>query len=299
MKNRPLYENLDTSFVNLSSLLRFLRRKEFVGNLRVELKDYEADIILSGENQIKARERDRKSGRISEGEDALQRILVRAREAGGIVHVYESAGEIEQTAEKTPIFDEAFKPDISFLAENPNSILSIPAQIPQRKIAAENFSETRRNTAPKDFPFELSNRVEDKARQNQISAEQWNEFLALTGELLTAVDESLARENLDFTAAFQKACAEISADYPFLDPNSQIFAYKKGAIEMREHVNVKVFAAAINEALRRILEKLDANPKFDEVRRETSQKLIALVYKNKSLYDRFFITPRLEKTLGI
>lgn len=109
MKNRPIHENLDTSFVNLSALLRYLRRRQFDGSIRVELSGYEADIVLTGNNQITVREYDQIAGRIAEGEEALQRILIRAREPGGIIHVYQNMPEgavrpekIEPKAIETP-----------------------------------------------------------------------------------------------------------------------------------------------------------------------------------------------------
>ncbi len=63
--------------------------------MRVELGGYEADVILTAENGLKVREHDLITGRISEGEEALQRLLIRAREPGGIIHVYQT---IEETA---------------------------------------------------------------------------------------------------------------------------------------------------------------------------------------------------------
>jgi hypothetical protein len=93
MKNRPIHENLDTSYVNLSALVRYLRRRQFCGNIRVELSGYEAEITLTGENQMRVREHDRIAGRVADGDEALQRILIRAREPGGIINVYQSVEE--------------------------------------------------------------------------------------------------------------------------------------------------------------------------------------------------------------
>ena len=58
MKNRPLHENLDTSFVNLSALVKYLRRRLFIGQIRIEMNGYEADIYLTAENQLKVRDYD-------------------------------------------------------------------------------------------------------------------------------------------------------------------------------------------------------------------------------------------------
>jgi hypothetical protein len=93
MKSRLIHENLDTSYVNLSALVRYLRRRQFVGNVRVELSGYTADITLTGENHMRVREHDRIAGRVSEGDEALQRLLIRAREPGGIINVYQTVEE--------------------------------------------------------------------------------------------------------------------------------------------------------------------------------------------------------------
>lgn len=313
MKNRPIHENLDTSFVNLSALVRYLRRRQFVGNVRVELSGYEADIILTAGNQLRVREHDRIAGRIAEGEEALQRLFIRAREPGGIINVYQTIAENE--AGQTPIIiAENSKKSVSVKPEkneNPppiksfaNTKLPSAAQIsatanePQTETDVKN-SEAKPFVRLPDFPFELSNNFESKAKQAQISLQDWQMLLNLTGELLTTIDECLKAENLDFSAAFEKASVEISGDYPFLNPNAGNFAYQNGKIRVQEQINAQIFAAGINESLRRILEKLGANPKFAEIHRDATQKVLALIHRRKPLYDKFSITPQLEKNLGI
>ncbi len=89
MNFRPVHQNLDTSFVNLSALIKYLRRRQFAGIVRVRLNNYEAEIHITDENQLNVREQDHLSGRVSEGEEALQRILIRSREPGGTVNVFQ------------------------------------------------------------------------------------------------------------------------------------------------------------------------------------------------------------------
>jgi hypothetical protein len=87
-KNFSVYENLDTSFVNLGALLRYLQQRDFRGRVLVDMGDYKAEVLLrAGERPI-CKERDTTSGREGEGEAALQRLLVRAMDAGGIISVY-------------------------------------------------------------------------------------------------------------------------------------------------------------------------------------------------------------------
>lgn len=319
MKVRPIHENLDTAFVNLSALVRYLRRRQFVGRVRVELSGYEADIHLSEANGLRAREHDLITGRIAEGEEALQRILIRSRESGGIVNVYQAVTENEIAGENNgqkKAVETQIKQPAPIAAENPvktrpiENVKPAAVQIPKSNEKLQNpppeKSSNGNQPKPKpkislpDFPFELSNRVENKAKlAANLSPGDWQMLLNLAGELLETINRSLAEAKLDFPAAFQKARAEISPDYPFLSPAAEIFKFKDGRVSMREQVSAKLFTASIIESLRRILDKLGANPKFSAVHRQTTQKILALINHRKPLYDKFSITKPLEKVLGV
>lgn len=91
--SRPVYENLDTTFINLAALLRYLQQREFVGYVHIELDEYDADVFLDAQSAPRVRETDHRTGREGVGEAALQRLLVRGREAGGLVSVYEWTAE--------------------------------------------------------------------------------------------------------------------------------------------------------------------------------------------------------------
>lgn len=99
-KNRPIHENLDTAYVNLAALLRHLRGRNFVGRVHVLLDEYEAEVSLDGESAPRVREINHADGREDEGEAALQRLLVRAREPGGRISVFERVDD-EELAEGT------------------------------------------------------------------------------------------------------------------------------------------------------------------------------------------------------
>lgn len=294
MKNHPIHENLDTSFINVSALVRYLRRRQFVGNVRIELSGYEAEIFLSEDNAIRVREYDRIAGRIGEGEEALQRILIRSREPGGIVNVYQTTVEEPETvAENTEI--PAEKISNPFQNIRPSSVLTATAA-PTEEIIVE---KPKPKISLPNLPFEFSNNVEDKAKQANISLNDWQLLLDLTGEILGTIDKTLATGNLDFPAAFLKARTEISGDYPFLSPTANIFEYKEGKVSMREPQSAKLFTASLLEILRRMLEKLGANPKFTDLHRAATQKLLALLYQRRPLYDKFSIAKPLEKILGV
>ncbi len=97
MGNRFIHKNLDTSFVNLSALIKYLRRRQFIGGINVALNGYHAEVRLGVDNSIRVFEHDEISGRESEGEEALQRLLIRAREPGGTISVVQTVhGENSQ-----------------------------------------------------------------------------------------------------------------------------------------------------------------------------------------------------------
>ena len=341
MNNRPLHENLDTSFVNLSGLLKYLRRRQFDGSIRIELSGYEADIYLTANNEIKVREYDQIAGRIAEGEQALQRILIRSREPGGIIHVYQNVPD-EKTAplKAEPVVKEVVKeeerpvvkiipaPAVSngggngngngngYAAKphangngNGNGQVKPPKPEPETKheFKSEDIeTETETAEAEKksanvlpDFPFELSNRFEEKARKTQLSAADWQMLLNLSAELLRTVDNALANADLDFTGAFKKACTEISADYPFFAPDAKVFAYQGGKVRLTEQISPKLYVAGINSSLRRIFDKLSRNPKFTDTYRYTVQQIVELIRNRKQRYDKFSITPQLERIIGV
>lgn len=309
MKTRPIYQNLNTSFVNLSALIKYLRRLQFTGNIRVELSGYEADVTLSADNQMRVREHDRVAGRISEGEESLQRLLIRAREPGGIVNVYQEIEEDAPAIEPiAPVVEE-----IPFAAEAKQTVaaetaivnISSPPHLnghskkAQVELPPIEDDFPRINANPLKIPFELSNKFEAKARQTNLAPHDWQMLLNVTAELLDTIDKTLAEANLEFSAAFEKARLEIASDYPFLNPLAGIFDYKNGKIIVRQQINAKLFAAGINETLRRILEKLGRNPKFLNIYLTTVQKIIILIEKRQSLYDKFSITPQLSRIIGI
>lgn len=344
MKNRLIHQNLDTSFVNLSALVKYLRRRQFLGTVKVQLNGYLAEIHLKEENQIIVREHDQISGRISDGEEAFQRLLIRAREPGGSINVYQllndNAGAANKTVKTAPPAKPPVRPSVPKVirAEIVKNPVPKPMEIPFRQefptngvkngdsnVSANGFNGQHRTVdgeAPRqtkefvpelrpdsgsperqmplpDFPFDLSNSVEKKAKLRGISTEDWQTLLKLTVELLGVVDKTLAAHRLDFTAAFTKARAEISGDYPFMNPESKIFEYSHGRVSMTKQVNETIFVVSICEALGRIVERLGQNPKFSDLHRDTSHLIIAIINKRKTHYDRYGMTRPLERIVGL
>ena len=93
---RTVHENLDTAYVNLAALLHYLQERYFAGRIHVVLDEYEADVLLGGTEPPRVRETNHATGLQAEGEEALKRLLVRAREPGGVINVYDHSGVPDQ-----------------------------------------------------------------------------------------------------------------------------------------------------------------------------------------------------------
>lgn len=94
----PVPRNLDTTYVNLAALIRYLQQRGFSGRVSVELDEYDADVFLSAGEPPRVRETNHATGRVEGGADALQRLLVRASDPGGLIYIYEDkAEEVEES----------------------------------------------------------------------------------------------------------------------------------------------------------------------------------------------------------
>jgi hypothetical protein len=87
------FDSLNTSYVNVAALIRYLREQEFKGSVHVALGRYEADVILNGQSPAAVFEIDRLTGHAAQDEGAMERLLVHAREPGGTITVFNNAKE--------------------------------------------------------------------------------------------------------------------------------------------------------------------------------------------------------------
>jgi hypothetical protein len=279
MSKFPIHKNLNTSFVNLSALVRHLRGLQFAGSVQIELSSYEAEIEFGEEGVIRAREQDHIAGRMSFGEDALQRIMIRSKEPGGLIHVYKSS---DISTEDRVFVDEAIAAGA-------------------RRMAAGPVSATNNNMANYSTAAAVAEAPIPKpcVLFNTESAENWSELLALVSELMQTVDESLAKGNINFSEVFRNACGFVSFDYPFLDPDSDVFAYSDGYISVRQRLATRDLVSGITAALSRIMLRLREDPRFGNVYHQTMHRIRVLANRRKLQFEMFGLGLELQKITGI
>ncbi len=203
-KVRALHENLDTAYVNLAALLRYLQQRDFTGRIHVELDEYDGDIYLTACEAVRACERNHQTGREAEGQPALQRIIVRASEPGGRVSVYEGAAADAETKPQPAGTAEAGEATHTQEEIDRRHVLQLSGEViaaVERGVAVgsnENFAthfQAARREIEDDYPFlvSLGNCVEytdGEARLRRgIDVEI---FVSGTGEALRRVVEHVA-----------------------------------------------------------------------------------------------------------
>lgn len=284
MSELPIHRNLNTSFVNLSGLVRHLRSLGFAGSIQLELSSYEAEIVFAGDGSITAREQDHIADRLSFGDDALQRIMIRSKEPGGLIHVFKnSAPEIDESR--------AFAADAISTAVKRTAVLAAGRNT--QKIG-KRMEGSMAAVSAAEAPIPRPN-----TQLSEQTTENWTELLALVSELMQTMDGSLAKGNINFAEVFRNACGFVSIDHPFLDPDSDVFAYEDGYISVRQRLAAHELISGITAALARIMQRLREDPYFGNVCHQTMHKVRVLANRRQLQFDAFGLGLEVQKITGI
>jgi hypothetical protein len=266
MKKQPIHQNLNTSFVNVGALVRYLRGLQFVGSIRIELASYEAEIIFTESRTVRAREYDHIAGRIAHGEAALQRILVRAKEPHGRIHVYKTTEGYTGRDQGSIFIDKTIMAGA-------------------RELAASRGGTAVNTNASREVV--LSGRDSENAQ-----------VLAAISELLRMIDEALAVGKLSFPAAFRVACDEIASEFPFMRKSRGALVYKNGEIALNADADAKVVSAAVFSALQPIFRRLRSEQKYSELLKVLSESLLELATERRQEFVRLGLMDHIEELLA-
>jgi hypothetical protein len=265
------FESLDTSYVSLASLIRYLRERDFVGRVHVALDQYEADIFLYGSDSPSVWESDHATGRGAQGDAAMERLLVRAREPGGLITVYERV-EPEHSAES------------EHTAPEPTSENS----------AAEQAAESETIT---DSSVDLGAAIETPKVEPPRENVDWYKLLRVSGELIAAVERAVESAGGDFSGNFRAARVELGDDYPFLDPSVGGFEYANAVVQLRERPAASAYIASLSESLRRIVNKLAKDDRDGvRLRERVAVELAVVARKHGNSLAEF--KPHLDRIAG-
>ena len=283
----PLYKNLDTTFVNLWSLLRKLTQQGFVGRVHVELQDYSADILLDGSSMPLVREVDRAANTETIEQGALHRVVLRARETPGIINVFEGIAE-------------ATVPQPSAAAAaSPMSRDTSPASDPDafhETAPIETNNETAPNlvaAAPAPPPIDTPGDV-----YRIGSYQDWPAILSVTGELIAAIERGINAAGGDFASLFSAVRLELADDYVFLDPIAQTFRYSEGVASLKQEPDVSVFVTGLSEALRRTINLVAVGDRARRARERIALEMLPVARRRTDVLERSGLRAQLDRIAG-
>lgn len=300
MKDHYFFGNLDTSFINLDALVRYLRRQSFVGAIQVEFAGYMAKIVMADNGKLHVREYNQITEELTTGEKAYYRILERSKEPGGSVNVAEPRREL-LNEDILPIVEGLFENETnaaergSSIDDDPQGQYLDPETGGDMGLASESPVNDESEDPSEDESEALS---DDEMRANRMAIDH-DLLEEVTGELLKTIDGALDRAGLDFSAVFEKACSDIAVEYPFLDPDKRMFKYSAGLVYVNHETDAQLFPRSLGKALARVFRYLGSHPEFGKVYRFTAQRVQVLLRDRRDQFDRLFLTRQIERALGV
>jgi len=291
----PLYQNLDTAFVNLWSLLRKLTQQGFIGRVHLELEDYSADVFLDGSSTPVIREFDRTANTETVETGTLHRVVLRARGATGTINVFAGSDEakVKQTSAatsmpQTPAASSA--EPTGFETSTTNRDISEAAPSP----TATREPETAFEIPPP--PASPSGVVESVYRSG--SYQDWPAILTVSGELIGAVERGVNAAGGNFASIFEAVRLELADDYDFLDPFAQTLRYSAGVVSLRTEPAVSVFVSGLSETLRRTINTVAIGDRARRIRERVALEMLPVVRKHAEVLERSGWRAHLDRIVG-
>jgi hypothetical protein len=277
---RVLYENLDTSFVNVWALLRYLSQRSFLGRVHVELDNYSADVFVNGSETPLVHEVDLEAGTDVTEEAALHRLVLRVRESSGSITVYEGAEESIPPQVKSAL---ASAPPADEIASGAEPEAATP--------------EAMRSSAGKDEE-ETVVATDTVTVVREANADEWSETVRVSGELIAGVEQPANSLGADFASLFREARISLADDYPFLDPMAGQLRYENSAVSINGDSQPQGYVAGVSEALRRVVDKIATGERERRTRERIALELARVARKNSEALARSGFSEQLDQIAG-
>jgi len=264
--SRVLYQDLDTSFVNLWGLLRYLSQQSFIGRVHVDLTNYSADVFVDGRETPLVHEIDLAARTDVVEEAALHRLVLRVRESPGKISVYEGAGEA--------------------VAPQPQAVgANTPSAAPPEAMRS---SDAKENDEATETTFV----------QESTSRSDADQTIRLSGELIGAVEQAATSQGVNFAALFHRARVAWGDDYTFLDPMSGLFDYNNSSVAIKGGNIPKGFVTGIAETLRRVVDQLATGDRARRTRERVALELARVARKNREAIAASGFKEQLDRIAG-
>ena len=258
-KSRVVYENLDTTFVNLWALLRQLSQRSFIGRVHVELKDYTADVFMTGSSTPLVHEIDRAAGTETMEATALHRLVLRVRETPGTISVFEGEDE---------------------------AVVRGDAVLETRPAGVDSGSSVKNSVEPVLPEVEPVDEIE------------WSATVKASGELIGGIERALNGTGADFNSLFNRARLDLADDYAFLDPMSGQFNYSNSVVILNVEAPGGPYVIGLSETLRRVVDAVATGDRARRVRERVALELLSVARKRREILDRSGFLSQLDRIAG-
>ena len=270
---RVLYENLDTSFVNVWALLRYLSQRSFIGRVHVELENYSADVFVNGSETPMVREIDRDAGTDVVEEAALHRLVLRVRESSGSINVYEGVSE-------------SIPPQTESVMESPP---------PADEIAVDPEPVTPEAGGSSAGTDEEETVVATETLVRAENDGDWSETMRVSGELIAGVERAATSLGADFASLFRETRISLADDYAFLDPMTGQMRYENSSLTMNGESQPQGYVAGVSEALRRVVDQIATGERERRTRERIALELARVARKHSEALTRSGFSEQLDR----
>jgi hypothetical protein len=175
----------------------------------------------------------------------MQRLLVRSREPGGVITLFEGSISATTTA----------------VAEVEAAVVEAPGVETPVETAAV-------GSEPEQWPNETTESVV----QPELS-----EVIAASAEVIAAVERAVESPGIKFDELFYLARVEIGDDYPFLDPTVGGFEYAQGKVNLEAKPAPGTFAQGVTESLKRVVNRVALSKEESSFRERVAVELALAV----------------------
>jgi len=296
-KSRVIHEKLDTTFVNLWALLRNLSQRGFIGRVRVEQKDYTADVFMTGSSTPLVHEVDHAAGTDTLEEGALHRLVLRAREAPGTISVFAGADEavaVESAAVGAGAQAASDAPEVASTNELEGGTGVPPVDRAPDGWAGNKPEDELPATLVESPP--LSELPPDGSRE--MNEAEWDAMVRASGDLIGGVERALAGVQADFASLFRAARIELADDYTFLDPMSGGFEYENSVVTAVNELPADAYVAGVVEVLRRVVDRVAMGERARRVRERVALELFSVARKRPEILRQSGFMTQLDRIAG-
>jgi hypothetical protein len=283
-KRDSVYQNLNTSFTNFGELLVDLKENSFTGVCQVSFWEYDGVLLLDNGTIVNAVEEI--NGKKVSGQDAVKRVITKAKEKDGTISVFAIKGEmitmlasvvksevifenlssdftsLEALITKLQSEDHTGYIEVSFQGDQQTGIIFLLAgRVVETILSTREEEVSGANVLPRVIDFASSTgaafsvykaAIEDALSESEDIMVSFDlpQLLEVWGAIIGAVEsasDGLLGEGI-FLNTFKDTLVTKADEYPFLDPFAAKFSYKDGKVDFSGEVQ-KNFSQGIGDGL--------------------------------------------------